>query len=211
MLLRLEQCVAYGVSAGLDAPGGEGQQELVAACLASAAEAMARGTSSSDEAIYAGFLFKKGGGTSTLGRRTWKPRYFEVGLKLLLTLSYCPLAAHPQLLPLGYLPSAATFGCCPLATAHSYRPSASAPCVRGGNLACAGEAAGTLLLCQRGGSTAGAGQGVHLPLLRHTGHRPAGRDQARVQALLRGAIASVVMYPPNAGAQYVRPALHPQP
>ena len=100
MLLRLEQCVAYGVSAGLDAPGGEGQQELVAACLASAAEAMARGTSSSDEAIYAGFLFKKGGGTSTLGRRTWKPRYFEVGLKLLLTLSYCPLATYPQLLPL---------------------------------------------------------------------------------------------------------------
>lgn len=83
MLLRLEQCVAYGVSAGSDAPGGEGQQELVAACLAAAAEAMARGTSSSDEAIYAGFLFKKGGGTSTLGRRTWKPRYFEVRQRVL--------------------------------------------------------------------------------------------------------------------------------
>ena len=40
-------------------------------------------TSSSDEAIYAGFLFKKGGGTSTLGRRTWKPRYFEVRQRVL--------------------------------------------------------------------------------------------------------------------------------
>ena len=31
----------------------------------------------------AGFLFKKGGGTSTLGRRTWKPRYFEVRQRVL--------------------------------------------------------------------------------------------------------------------------------
>ena len=32
MLLRLEQCVAYGVSPSSDALGAEAQQELVAAC-----------------------------------------------------------------------------------------------------------------------------------------------------------------------------------
>ena len=56
------------------------------ACISAkmAAESMTSpGTGTSNEAIYSGQLWKKGGGTSKLGRRNWHRRWFDVRQRVL--------------------------------------------------------------------------------------------------------------------------------
>ena len=82
LLLHLEQCVAYGVTVSTEQSADQAQ--LMEECAKMAAESMTSpGTGTSNEAIYSGQLWKKGGGTSKLGRRNWHRRWFDVRQRVL--------------------------------------------------------------------------------------------------------------------------------
>lgn len=82
LLLHLEQCVAYGVTVSTER--STDQTQLMEECAKMAAESMSSpGTGTSDEAVYSGQLWKKGGGTSKLGRRSWHRRWFDVRQRVL--------------------------------------------------------------------------------------------------------------------------------
>ncbi len=79
LLLGLEQCVVYGY--------GGGEPEHLRALMRDVG-----GEDSWGDVAHSGMLVKKGGGTSSMGRRTWNTRFVEVRQRVLYY--YAPLGRN---------------------------------------------------------------------------------------------------------------------
>ncbi|KAJ0407683.1 hypothetical protein ATCC90586_001865 [Pythium insidiosum] len=105
LLLALEQCLVYGSPVVREAAElftrnsisrAEMEQILAADRRFFAAQSSLDCTEGATErAAHEGWLFKKGGGTSTMGRRNWKRRWCRIEKRILLVFAK-PSDEHPR-------------------------------------------------------------------------------------------------------------------
>jgi len=86
LLLHLEQCVVYGH--GVQDRRSQDLQNLMQRCVQVATQSVGEDDqSTSGNVIFDGWLWKKGGGHSKLGRRTWSRRFLQVRQRTLFYYS----------------------------------------------------------------------------------------------------------------------------